>query len=365
MHAEPTLAEILTRATRADFSEREQVFLVPVPGDTFVRLSGRALAALQLHAAGMTLEDAATATRGNEAHLWDGARVAQIRDRLVERARAPHAVDDGPAMFLRRPLLGQPTVEWLARRLRVLFGPLVATTVIASTLVTFAATTHLPRTSSATELAVGYLWMIGSLIAHELGHASAATYFGCRPGPIGFTFYVIYPALYSDVTAAWTLRRHQRVVVDAGGVYFQLVFTALFMALGAIFGVRGTQVGSFMVAFSVVMTLHPFLAFDGYWMLSDALGVANLAKQRRRLCAALWARLRRRAPAPLPFPPLITAALAIYAIASVVFTLCFAVYLGPRMWRALLGYPARVRAAIDDIAAHGYPQSLGPWLALA
>lgn len=370
MHAEaieprPTLAEILARATRADFSERDQVFLVPVPGDAFVRLSRRAIAALQLHAAGVELDEAAAATRGSDAQAWTGDRLAQIRDRLVARARSSRGADDGVGFFLRRRLLRQAAVEWLARRFRGLFHPLVAASLIAITFVTLAATVEVPHSSSSSEIGFGYLWMIGSLIAHELGHASATSYFGCRPGPIGFTFYVIYPALYSDVTSAWTLRRHQRVVVDAGGIYFQLAFTALFMLLGVVFGLGGTQVGFLMVAFSVVMTLHPFLKFDGYWMISDALGVANLAKQRSRLLALLWARIRRRPTQPLPFRPAITVVLVIYSIASTAFTLFFAVYLIPRMWWAFLGYPARVHAALDDIASHGYPQSVGPWLALA
>ena len=54
--------------------------------------------------------------------------------------------------------------------------------------------------------------------------------FGALPDRIGIGIYVIYPALFSDVTAAWRLSRGQRVLVDLGGSYFQLLVTVALLA---------------------------------------------------------------------------------------------------------------------------------------
>jgi membrane-associated protease RseP (regulator of RpoE activity) len=41
-----------------------------------------------------------------------------------------------------------------------------------------------------------------------------------------------------------------------------------------------------------VMNLIPFLSLDGYWLVSHALGVANLRDKRRAVFATAWAKLR-------------------------------------------------------------------------
>jgi putative peptide zinc metalloprotease protein len=252
-------------------------------------------------------------------------------------------------------------VGWLARWLAVLFQPAVAAVLVALAVVAFSLTARAPRDTTTSEVALGYAWFLAGLVMHELGHASAVAYFGGRPGGIGFTFYVIYPALYSDVTSAWALRRRQRVVVDIGGVYFQIVFAAGVSTLG----LPGADIALAMTAFSLLMTLQPFLKFDGYWLLSDALGVANLAKERARMLVSLWLRFTGRTAEPFPWSVAVTATLGLYAVASSVFTLIFAIYLLPALWNAILAYPGLLHAAVAEFAEHGYPQSTGPWLALA
>lgn len=362
--APPILADLLARAVRGDFGERQGVYLVPMPGDAFMRLSTRAADALRLHAEGMSLEQAATAT-ANGASSWTGAHLAQIRDRLVARAYSHESTKDSFGFYGRRQLLAASTVERIARRLTILYAPIVAILAIITMCVALATTVDLAHSPDASDVVFGYVWMVASLVAHELGHATAVTTFGGRPGPIGFTFYIIYPALYSDVTEAWRLRRRQRVVVDVGGVYFQLGFIAVVAVLSRFVALPGVQLGIVLVALTVAMTMHPFLKFDGYWMLSDALGVANLGKWRGVALRNAWRRLRRRERETLPWRPITTAVVIIYAVASSVFATAFTIYLLPRMWRALMSYPAYVRAVIAEVEQRGALHSSAPWLALA
>lgn len=370
----PGLAELLAAATPVELAAGPRLaggapppagYAVPLPDGAYLRISARAHAALHLHAAGADLDDAAAATRGGAAD-WDGARLGRIRERLLARAGAPAAPRDSVGFFLRRELIPQPAVAWIAARLAPLFRPAVAVPLLGGAAIAIAALGPAPTAATAPrELAWGYAWMIASLVAHELGHASAAAAFGCRPGGIGFTFYVIYPALYSDVTAAWTLRRYQRVVVDLGGVYFQVIAAAALLIAGAAAGVPGTGAALWLIAVSVALTLHPFLKFDGYWIVADALGVPNLAQQRARALAALVARLTGRAAEPLPWGRALAIALTIYAVAATAFAVGFAYLLIPAAWRAAAAYPDTLARAADELATRGYPHTAGPWLALA
>lgn len=51
------------------------------------------------------------------------------------------------------------------------------------------------------------VFMLGSSLFHELGHASACKYYGIKHGGIGFGLYLNIPVLYTDVTEVWQLKR--------------------------------------------------------------------------------------------------------------------------------------------------------------
>jgi hypothetical protein len=130
--------------------------------------------------------------------------------------------------------------------------------------------------------------ILGASLFHEVGHCAAVSAFGARVGRIGFGIYWLSPAFFSDVSSAWTLGRWKRVVVDCGGIYFQLLACAVF-ALAAV----GLHSHNLQTAFqtsimvnllSILCSLDPMLKYDGYWIVSDALDIPNL---RRRSEGAL------------------------------------------------------------------------------
>lgn len=185
-------------------------------------------------------------------------------------------------------------------------------------------------------------------IAHEFGHASACYFFGERPSSIGFAFYLVYPAFYSDVSSAWGLRRKQRVAVDLGGCYFQGIVTAIFLF---VFYWTGWEPLRLIVVFSLyaaLTSLNPVFKFDGYWMLADLLGVSNLANQRKRVAQHLLDRIRGRAPKQLPWPASITRILVIYSAVAQVVWILFA-------WRLLPMVVEQLNAGARALAAFGFP----------
>jgi putative peptide zinc metalloprotease protein len=140
---------------------------------------------------------------------------------------------------------------------------------------------------------VAYLIYLLAPVGHELGHAAACVRFGVAAGDIGFAVYLIFPAVYCDVTRAWLLPRRQRVVVDVAGILFEAGVGAILSAIGVIFRAPVFLVASFMVLGNLLIALNPLGRFDSYWALSDAFGIADLSKQRTSLLRLAFGRRAR------------------------------------------------------------------------
>ena len=120
-----------------------------------------------------------------------------------------------------------------------------------------------------------------SLILHELGHASASSAYGAKPGAIGFGFYLFTPALYADVTDTWRLGKTERIVVDIAGMFMESLLTSILIILFLIFGKEFFYYGALTIAFNTMININPLLRYDGYWILSDITGISNLRKKSR------------------------------------------------------------------------------------
>ncbi|SMH43094.1 HlyD family efflux transporter periplasmic adaptor subunit [Azospirillum agricola] len=178
-------------------------------------------------------------------------------------------------------------------------------------------------------LALYGVTLISTKILHELGHAYTAKRFGCRVPTMGVAFLVMWPVLYTDTTDAWRLvSRRQRLAVGAAGMLTELTI-AVFATLAWSFLPDGPlrSAAYFLATVSWVTTLainlSPFMRFDGYYLLSDALDVPNL--QDRAFALARW-RLREwlfglGEPAPEQMPPRLRTTLLVYAYVTWVYRL--------------------------------------------
>ncbi len=129
-------------------------------------------------------------------------------------------------------------------------------------------------------------------IGHELGHALVATHFGCRVPTMGVAFLVMFPMLYTDVTDAWKVRsRKARLLIDAGGILVELGLAGVALLLWAFLPEGPVRSAAFFVATTSLATTllvnaSPFMRFDGYHILADALRMHNLAP--RAFAMATW-----------------------------------------------------------------------------
>jgi putative peptide zinc metalloprotease protein len=129
--------------------------------------------------------------------------------------------------------------------------------------------------------------MLVSAAFHECGHVTACRYGGARPGVMGFGLYLVWPALYSTVTDSYRLNRVGRLRTDLGGVYFNAVFIT-----GMSLAYLGTGAPWLLVA---IVVLHietatqflPMVRLDGYYILSDLIGVPDLFSRMGPVLASM------------------------------------------------------------------------------
>lgn len=173
-------------------------------------------------------------------------------------------------------------------------------------------------------LALGFVKII-----HELGHAYTATRFGCRVPAMGISVLVLMPVFYTDTTGAWRLKsRRQRILIDIAGVTAELMVATIATLLWVVLPDGSLRSACFVLAttswvMSVLINISPFMRYDGYYLLSDVLGVPNL--QYRSFAIARW-QLREwlfdlKDPPPEDMPHRLRIGLTIFAFITWVYRL--------------------------------------------
>jgi putative peptide zinc metalloprotease protein len=125
-----------------------------------------------------------------------------------------------------------------------------------------------------TLLVIGLLLVAAAF--HECGHVTACRYGGAKPGVMGFGLYLVWPALYSTVTDSYRLGRSGRLRTDLGGVYFNAVFITGMSAVYLDTGAPWLLVAIVALHFETAMQFLPMIRLDGYYILSDLIGVPDL-----------------------------------------------------------------------------------------
>lgn len=173
----------------------------------------------------------------------------------------------------------------------------------------------------------GVVWMAVTLtlakILHEFGHAYSAARYGCRVPSMGVAFLVMYPVLYTDTSDAWRIiSKEKRLRIAAAGIRVELALALLATFFWHLVPPGPLQSAVFLLATTTWITtllinLSPFMRFDGYYLLSDFLGIANL--QNRSFAMAKWTiremLFRFGHPAPEPMPRKKRRMLTVFAIA--------------------------------------------------
>ena len=168
----------------------------------------------------------------------------------------------------------------------------------------------------------GYLLALAfAKTLHELGHAYTATRYGVRVAHMGVAFLVLWPMLYTDTSESWRLSdRNQRFRIAAAGMAVEFALAGIATLAWSLTSDGALKSALFFLATtSWIITLginaSPFMRFDGYFLLSDALDMPNLHARSFALARAALRRglLGWNEPDPERFDPPVRRALVAFA----------------------------------------------------
>lgn len=202
------------------------------------------------------------------------------------------------------------------------------------------------------------LWaaLLLSFTLHELAHALTVKHFGRSVLRGGVMIYYGLPAAFVDTSDIWLAGRRARILTSLAGPVCDLAVGSLAAIAAALLPVGPAGAAAYKLAvasyLAALCNLNPLLELDGYYMLSDWLGLPSL---RRRALAfisgPLWQKLgsawteRRTAGASAPSPNAHFALLASFSREERIFTLygglsaiytALAIVLALFFWRAQL-----------------------------
>ena len=282
----------------------------------------------------VTTDDVDALARFLQAHQLARSADAEGVDRL---ARAAAARREGRLawllhhyLFFRIPLVRPqrfldatwPAVSWFFSRT---FTGLALVAMLAGVLLTARQWDEFEATFVdflSIEGLSGYaLALLAAKTLHELGHAYTARRHCVKVGHMGLAFLVMWPMLYTDTSDSWKLRdARTRFAIAFAGLRTELLLAGWATLGWALLDDGALRNGLFFLATtSWVLTLSinasPFMRFDGYFLLSDALDLPNL---HERAFALARVTLRRALlgwtdPFPETFPPRLHRALVVFA----------------------------------------------------
>ncbi len=206
-------------------------------------------------------------------------------------SQAPRKRIGGNVLYFRLSALDPDRLlTRLERRLRVCFTP--AFVVVSSLLIVIGA--GISASNSAEILEDMYaLWSFKSLLlawvvvtvaitAHEFAHGLTCKHFGGSVHELGFLLLYFQPAFYCNVSDAWLFpQKSRRLWVSFAGAYCDLIVWALATIAWRItdFSTGLNHIALIIMGTSGIRTLfnlNPLIKLDGYYLLSDYLGIPNL-----------------------------------------------------------------------------------------
>ena len=184
-------------------------------------------------------------------------------------------------MWFHLPIIESDKLSGLFNLLKVLFNKYISFFVIFIILMcsifsiynVAVMDTMYKRTNSLLLIILMYL----SLLLHEFGHISAAYSYGIKVGHLGIGLYLFNPVLYVDMTNIWRLEYKKRVVVDVGGIFFQLITIIPITIIAMVEHNFFLYMINVTIIVMTMVNLVPFIKLDGYWVLCDYLEIDNIA----------------------------------------------------------------------------------------
>ncbi len=163
---------------------------------------------------------------------------------------------------------------------------------------------------SGGDFIVFYLLALATMCWHELGHAHVCKHYGARVPSMGFLLIYLTPAFYTDITEGFVkATRPQRFIIAMAGAHAELLLCAVATPVwwGTAPG-TGLHSAAYQLMLmtgiaGVLLNWNPLMKLDGYFMLSEAIGIAELKEESTAYVSAWVKRHIWRLPVEVPYVP--------------------------------------------------------------
>jgi putative peptide zinc metalloprotease protein len=152
--------------------------------------------------------------------------------------------------------------------------------------------------------------LFGLGFIHETAHGLTCKHYGGEVHSMGLMFLYLTPAFFVDVTESWVSgTKIQRLATIIAGIWIEMTICGFAMIVWT-----NTQPGEFLHDFTykiilitglavVVMNLNPLLKLDGYYFLTEVIGVPDLKERSTAFVSAWFQRVFLRLPVEVPSIP--------------------------------------------------------------
>lgn len=245
-----------------------------------------------------TFEEAASAWSVLKGEAYTADDVRTIYETYVLNVLNTEPPKNGSFLWS-KDILSKDQVDVLQNVFKVLFRPAIIVTVL---LLSVALETVFFMQGNKVSIGeidlltiiILVITLLLSSLFHEIGHASACCYFGEKAKSIGLGLYLNFPVFYTDVSDIWKLSRRKRMVVNFAGTYFQLIFLIPCIAVYLLTGNQIVKYLIYTINLNFIFILNPFFRFDGYWIMSDLIGIPNLRGKSNWIVQALKNKILRK-----------------------------------------------------------------------
>jgi multidrug resistance efflux pump len=172
-----------------------------------------------------------------------------------------------------------------------------------------------------------WLTLIAATTLHEFAHGLTCKHYGGEVHEIGFLAMFFLPCLYCNVSDAWLIpERRRRLLVTLAGGYCDLCLWSLAVFVWRLSPPEGLFNYLAWVVLSVLgarvfFNFNPLLKLDGYYLLSDWMGISNLQQRGIDRAKGHFRRLLWGADRPPAAPA--GRFLTVYGVASWFFAIAF------------------------------------------
>ncbi|CAN5132269.1 hemolysin D [soil metagenome] len=142
-----------------------------------------------------------------------------------------------------------------------------------------------------------YMWIsLGVVkVIHEFGHGLSCKAYGGECHEMGVLLMCLSPALYCNVTDAWTISdKWKRIIISFAGIYVELIIAAIstfvwwYTPDKPVVNNIALCLMTLCSVSTFVFNANPLMRFDGYYMMADWLEIPNLRDRSNKFITNLF-----------------------------------------------------------------------------